>query len=173
MLKQNGLELDDFLKMEETLTGDNLDVYVTDDVTAGDWLKVILETVYSMPIIKPEYEYLSEDIKEVIEDREEFASFVRMWLTGKQYWQIAEALVLDVDDVMDLLNHFQYHFHMRIQGLIRYLGAKYEFTNAYLSLLPECVKHGVSGEIHTMLIKGGLKWKRVMELMAVNKSWSS
>ena len=44
-----------------------------------------------------------------------------------------------------------------MQGLIRYLGAKYEFSDECLTLLPECVKHGINNEIHTMLIKGGLK----------------
>ena len=157
LLKQIGLELEDFLKMEETLTKDDLDSFISGNVTDEKWLKVVLETIYEMPTIEPEYAYLTGDIKEVIEDKAEYASFVSMWLNGNQYWQIAEAMELDVDDVMDLLNHFQYHFHMRLQGLIRYLGAKYEFSDDCLSLLPECVKHGISNEIHTTLIKIGLK----------------
>lgn len=157
LLKQSGLELEDFLKMEETLTKDDLDSFISGNVTDEKWLKVVLETIYEMPTIKPEYAYLTGDIKEVIEDKAEYASFVSMWLNGNQYWQIAEAMELDVDDVMDLLNHFQYHFHVRLQGLIRYLGAKYEFSDDCLSLLPECVKHGICNEIHTTLIKGGLK----------------
>lgn len=157
LLKQSGLELEDFLKMEETLTEDDLDRFISGNVTDEEWLKVVLETIYEMPTIEPEYAYLTGDIKEVIEDKAKYASFVSMWLNGNQYWQIAEAMELDVDDVMDLLNHFQYHFHMRLQGLIRYLGAKYEFSDDCLSLLPECVKHGISNEIHTTLIKNGLK----------------
>ena len=46
---------------------------------------------------------------------------------------------------------------MRLQGLIRYLGAKYEFTDDNLSLLPECVKYGICNETHTALIKSGLR----------------
>lgn len=166
LLKQSGLELEDFLKMEETLTEDNLDRFISDDVTDKEWLKVVLETIYEMPTIEPEYAYLTGDIKEVIEDKTEYASFVRMWLDGKLYWQIAEVMKLDVDDVMDLLSHFQYHFHMRLQGLIRYLGAKYEFSDECLSLLPECVKHGICNEIHTTLIKGGLKDRIALHMVS-------
>lgn len=166
LLKQSGLELEDFLKMEENLTADNIDRFVSDEVSNEDWLKVVLETVYSMPTIESEYEYLAEDIKEVIEDKAEYASFVSMWLKGKQYWQMAEDMEMDVDDVMDLLNHFQYHFHIRLQGLIRYLGAKYEFTDDCLSLLPECVKYGINNEIHATLIKGGLKDRIALHVLS-------
>ena len=78
-------------------------------------------------------------------------------MTGKQYWQMAEEMDLDVDDVMSLLSHLQYHFHMRLQGLIRYLGAKYDFSDDCLSLLPECVKYGICNATHTSLIKSGLR----------------
>ena len=64
---------------------------------------------------------------------------------------------MDVDSVMVFLNHFQYHFHMRLQGMIRYLGAKYEFSDDNLSLLPECVKYGICNKSHTTLIKSGLR----------------
>lgn len=157
LLKQSGLELEDFLKMEETLSEDNLDRFMSDSVKDEGWLKVVLETIYEMPTIESEYAYLTGDIKEVIEDKAEYASFVSMWLYGKQYWQIAEAMELDVDDVMTLLGHLQYHFHMRLQGLIRYLSVKYEFSDDCLSLLPECIKYGISNEAHTALIKSGLR----------------
>ena len=41
--------------------------------------------------------------------------------------------------------------------MIRYLGAKYEFSDDNLSLLPECVKYGICNETHTALIKSGLR----------------
>lgn len=166
LLKQSGLELEDFLKLEETLTEIDLDRFASDDVTDEEWLEYLLGVVYSMPTIEPEYSYLSGDVKEVIEDKSEYASFVGMWLRGKQYWQIAEDMEMDVDDVMELLNHCQYHFHMRLQGLIRYLAAKYEFTDEGLSLLPECVKHGINSDIHTTLIKGGMKDRIALHMLS-------
>ena len=77
-----------------------------------------------------------------------------------------QAMAIKVDSVMGLLNHFQYHFHMRLQGLIRYLGAKYEFTDDCLSLLPECVKYGICNETHTALIKSGLRDRIALHKLA-------
>ncbi len=166
LLKKSGLELEDFLRMEETMSEEDLDRFASEDVTDESWLKVVLETIYSMPTIVTEYEYFSDSIKSVIADKEEFASFIRMWLIGKQYCQMAAELELDVDNVMDLLNHLQYHFYMRLQGLIRYLGVKYEFSNEMLSLLPECVKYGINSDIHAMLIKGGLKDRIALHVLS-------
>ena len=157
LLKQTGMELEDFMQMENNFKEEKLEGLSTEDLTDETWLKTILTLIYSFPTIVPEYEYLDQEIKDVIDDKEEFACFVKLWLTGSQYWQIAEAMDMKVDSVMGLLNHFQYHFHMRLQGLIRYLGAKYEFTEDSLSLLPECVKYGIFNESHTALIKSGLR----------------
>lgn len=157
LLKQTGMELEDFMQMENNFREEDLEGLRTEDLTAETWLKTILTLVYTFPTIASEYEYLDQEIKDVIEDKDDYASFVNLWLTGSQYWQIAEAMDMDVDNVMGLLIHFQYHFHMRLQGLIRYLGAKYEFTDDRLSLLPECVKYGICNETHTDLIKSGLR----------------
>lgn len=157
LLKQTGMELEDFMQMENNFREDNLDGIRTEDLTDETWLKTILTLVYSFPTIASEYEYLDQEIKDVIEDKEDYASFVKLWLTGSQYWQIAETMTMDVDSVMGLLNHLQYHFHIRLQGLIRYLGAKYEFTDDCLSLLPECVKYGICNDTHTVLFKSGLR----------------
>lgn len=157
LLKQSGLELEDFLKLEETLKGDNLERFITDDVTDEEWLKTILETIYEMPTIESEKAHLTKKTIEVIENKTDYASFVSMWLKGKQYWQISKDLVMNLDHVMELLSHFQYHFHMRLQGLIRYLGAKYDFSDDQLSLLPECVKYGIHNIIQAALIKSGLR----------------
>ena len=157
LLKQAGMELEDFMQMENNFSEEDLEGLRTEDLTNVAWLKTILTLVYTFPTIASEYENLVQEIKDVIEDKTEFANFVKLWLTGSQYWQIAESMDMDVDSVMGLLNHFQYHFHMRLQGLIRYIGAKYEFTDDSLSLLPECVKHGICYDTHTALIKSGLR----------------
>ena len=73
---------------------------------------------------------------------------------------------MDVECVMGLLNHVQYHFHMRLQGLIRYLSVKYEFSDDCLSLLPECIKYGISNEAHTALIKSGLRDRIALQKVA-------
>jgi superfamily II DNA/RNA helicase len=157
LLKSTGLELEDFMKLETTITEESLVKFITDSVEDNTWLGNVIEVIYTMPTIAPEYEYMSKDIKEVVEDKTEYSAFVRMWLSGSQYWQIANDMELVVDDVMELLNHLQYHFHMRLQGLIRYLAAKYEFTEENLSLLPEFLKYGINKGVHATLIKGGLR----------------
>ena len=157
LLKQSGIELEDFMQMENNFREEDLDGLRNEEMTDDSWLKKILTLIYSFPTISPEYEYLDQEIKDIIEDKDDFVDFVKFWLTGSQYWQIAEAMAIKVDSVMGLLNHFQYHFHMRLQGLIRYLGAKYEFTDDSLSLLPECVKYGIFNETHMALIKSGLR----------------
>lgn len=166
LLKKTGMELEDFMQMENNFGEEDLEGLRTEDLTEEAWLKTILTLVYSFPTIASEYEYLDQEIKDVIEDKTEFASFVKLWLTGSQYWQIAEAMDMEVDKVMGCLNHFQYHFHMRLQGLIRYLGAKYEFRNDSLSLLPECVKYGICNETHTALIKSGLRDRIALHMVA-------
>ena len=157
LLKQSGMELEDFMQIENNFREEYLEGLSTEDLTDESWLKTILTLVYSFPSIAPECEYLDQEIKDIIEDKDEFVDFVSFWLTGSQYWQIAEAMGLDVECVMGLLNHVQYHFHMRLQGLIRYLSVKYEFSDDCLSLLPECIKYGISNEAHTALIKSGLR----------------
>lgn len=157
LLKQSGMELEDFMKMENNFREEDLDGLRSEKLTDESWLKTIFTLIYSFPTISPEYEYLDQEIKDIIEDKDEFVGFVKFWLAGSQYWQIAEAMAIKVDSVIGLLNHIQYHFYMRLQGLIRYLGAKYEFTDDSLSLLPECVKYGICNETHTALIKSGLR----------------
>ena len=157
LLKRTGMELEDFIQVENNFREEDLEGLSTEDLTDESWLKTILSLIYSLPTISPEYEYLDQEIKDIIEDKDEFAFFLKLWLIGKQYWQIAETMGLDVECVMGLLNHVQYHFHMRLQGLIRYLSVKYEFTDECLSLLPECVKYGIGNEAHTALIKSGLR----------------
>lgn len=166
LLKQTGMELEDFMQIENNFSEDNLDGLRSEELTDDSWLKTILTLIYSFPTISPEYEYLDQEIKDIIEDKDEFVDFVKFWLTGSQYWQIAEAMAIKVDSVMGLLNHFQYHFHMRLQGLIRYLGAKYEFTDDCLSLLPECVKYGICDETHMALIKSGLRDRIALHKLA-------
>ena len=129
LLKQTGMELEDFMQIEKTLGEGDLEGLKTEELTDETWLKTILMLIYSFPTIVPEYGYLDQEIKDIIEDKEEFVSFVKFWLTGEQYWQIAEKMGIGVDSVMGLLNHLQYHFHMRLQCLIRYLGAKYNFSD--------------------------------------------
>lgn len=157
LLKQSGLELEDFIQMESAFGEDNLDELRTEDLTDETWLKTILTLIYTFPTISPEYDYLDQEIKDVIEDKNEYSLFVKLWLIGLQYWQIAETMAMDVDNVIGLLNHLQYHFHIRLQGLIRYLGAKYKFADASLSLLSECVKYGICNDVHAALIKSGLR----------------
>lgn len=157
LLKQTGMELEDFIQIENNFRAEDLEGLSTENLTDESWLKTILTLIYSFPTISSEYEYLDLEIKDIIEDKDEFASFLKLWLIGKQYWQIAETMGLDVECVMGLLNHVQYHFHMRLQGLIRYLSVKYEFSDECLSLLPECVKYGICNETHTALIKSGLR----------------
>lgn len=157
LLKQTGMELEDFMQMENGFAEENLNELRVEDVTDVKWLNRVLTLVYSFPTIASEYSYMAQEIKDVIEDKEDYAEFVRQWLTGKQYWQIAEDMDLDVDDVMVLLGHLQYHFHIRLQGLIRYVGAKYEFSDVCLTLLPECIKYGICNETQAALIKSGLR----------------
>lgn len=157
LLKQTGMELEDFMQMENGFAEENLNELRVEDVTDVKWLNRVLTLVYSFPTIASEYSYMAQEIKDVIEDKEDYAEFVRQWLTGKQYWQIAEDMDLDVDDVMVLLGHLQYHFHIRLQGLIRYVGAKYEFSDDCLTLLPECIKYGICNETQAALIKSGLR----------------
>ena len=157
LLKQTGMELEDFMQMENGFVEENLNELRAEEVTDVDWLNRVLTLVYSFPSIASEYSYMAQEIKDVIEDKEDYAEFVRLWLMGKQYWQIAEDMDLDVDDVMVLLGHLQYHFHIRLQGLIRYVGAKYEFSDDCLTLLPECIKYGICNETQAALIKSGLR----------------
>lgn len=157
LLKKTGLELEDFLKIEKFLKEEDLDKFKAKSVYDADWLIFLLTIVYSMPSISATYSYLDKEIKEIIEDKNKYADFIKMWLSGKQYWQISQDIQLQLDNVMELLGHFQYHFHMRLQGLIRYLVAKYEFKDDNLLLLPECIKYGINSNIHTTLIKGGLR----------------
>lgn len=157
LLKKTGLELEDFVKIEESIKEEDLVKFKAESVSDINWLCFLLTTVYSLPSIVTTYSYMDNEIKEVIDDKNKYAGFVNMWLYGKQYWQISEEIGLQLDNVMELLAHFQYHFHMRLQGLIRYLGAKYEFKDDNLSLLPECVKYGINSSVHTTLIKGGLR----------------
>lgn len=157
LLKQTGMELEDFMQMENGFVEENLNELRAEEVTDVDWLNRVLTLVYSFPSIASEYSYMAQEIKDVIEDKEDYAEFVRLWLTGEQYWQIAEDMDLDVDDVMVLLGHLQYHFHIRLQGLIRYVGAKYEFSDDCLTLLSECIKYGICNETQAALIKSGLR----------------
>lgn len=157
LLKQTGMELEDFMQVENNFREEDLEGLSTEDLTDESWLKTILTLIYSFPTISPEYEYLDQEIKDIIEDKDEFVGFVKFWLAGSQYWQIAEAMAIKVDSVIGLLNHIQYHFYMRLQGLIRYLSVKYEFSDGCLSLLPECIKYGIGNEVHTALIKSGLR----------------
>lgn len=157
LLKQTGMELEDFMQMENGFVEENLNELRAEEVTDVDWLNRVLTLVYSFPSIASEYSFMAQEIKDVIEDKEDYAEFVRLWLTGEQYWQIAENMDLDVDDVMVLLGHLQYHFHIRLQGLIRYVGAKYEFSDDCLTLLPECIKYGICNETQAVLIKSGLR----------------
>ena len=157
LLKQTSLELEDFIQIEASFGEVDLDGLRTDDVTDEMWIRTVLTLIYSFPSLKPEYEYMTGDIKSVIEDKEEYARFVKLWLTGKQYWEMAEGSNLSIDKTMELLSHLQYHFHIRLQGLIRYLWAKYDFMDDNLTLLPDCVKYGVCSDLHATLIKGGLR----------------
>ena len=157
LLKQSGLELEDFMQMENSFREEDLEDLRSDDITDLEWLKIVLTLVYSFPTIAPEYDCLEQEIKDVIEDKYNYAVFMRLWMTGNQFLQIANAMNMDIENVLELLNHFQYHFLMRLQGLIRYLGSKYEFTDGNLTLLPECVRYGIYNETHTALIKSGLR----------------
>lgn len=166
LLKASGLELEDFLKMEKMVKEDMLDTLITEDITDEEWLKNVAGLIYEMPTIESGYEYLPGDVKEVIEDKSELAKFICDWLRGKQYHEIAKEMNLAVDDMMDLLSHLQYHFYMRLQGLIRYLSAKYDFSDSGLTMLPEGIKHGICNDIHAMLIKGGLRDRIALHKLA-------
>ena len=166
LLKASGLKLEDFLKMEEMVTEDMLDTLITEDVTDEEWLKNVAGLIYEMPTKESGYEYLSGDVKKVVADKSELAKFICDWLRGKLYHEIAKEMDLAVDDVMDLLSHLQYHFHMRLQGLIRYLSAKYDFSDSGLTTLSEGIKHGIYNDIHAMLIKGGLRDRIALHKLA-------
>lgn len=166
LLKASGLKLEDFLKMEEMVTEDMLDTLITEDVTEEKWLKNVAGLIYEMPTIESSYEYLLGDVKKVIADKSELAKFICDWLRSKLYHEIAKEMDLAVDDVMDLLSHLQYHFHMRLQGLIRYLSAKYDFSYNGLTTLAEGIKHGIYNDIHAMLIKGGLRDRIALHKLA-------
>ena len=46
------------------------------------------------------------------------------------------------------------------------MGAKYDFSDDSLSLLPECVKYGICDETHTALIKSGLRDRTALHKVA-------
>lgn len=156
LLKQTGLELDDFLRLEG-IESEDVRRFSTETVIDSEWLKYIIGIVYSMPTMGLEKEGLSGNVRELVEDKEAFTAFLIMWMTGAQYCQIADVAGLAVDEVLELLAQLQYQFHIRLQGLIRYLRAKCDFEDENLVLLPDCIKFGISNKNHITLIKGGLK----------------
>lgn len=156
LLKQTGLELDDFLRLEE-IDAEDVRRFGTDSVVDREWLMFIIDIVYSMPTMVLEKENLTGNVQELVENRESCTAFLIMWMTGSQYCQIADVVGLAVDEVLELLAQLQYQFHIRLQGLIRYLRAKYDFEDDNLILLPDCIKFGISDKNHITLIKGGMK----------------
>lgn len=156
LLKQTGLELDDFLRLER-INEDEIGTFNSDSVLDQTWLDKITDVIYTMPTMVYEKESLSGNVAEVIEDPSRRVEFLQLWMRGFQYREMADMMDLAVDEVMELLGQLQYQFHIRLQGLIRYMRAKYNFECDALNLLPDCLKFGVSNMHQIMIIKGGLK----------------
>lgn len=157
LLKQSGLDVDDFVELEKI----SLDVFdkklQNETVNDEHWLGEIYSLIYGLPSMARVIDEIKDaDEKESILDAGRWVEIVNQWMKGARYCEIAERMDLPVDVIMSILNHVQYHFCIRLQQLIRYLEAKYEFDNDNLKLLPDYLRYGICEEEHAAMIKGGL-----------------
>lgn len=156
LLMQSGLDVDDFVKVE-SLSLDELDaIFGGIDDGVAVWMKTIHSLIYGMPSMRREVENVRDDDKMSILDVDKWTEIAVSWMQGDMYWKIAEQLNLTVDSIMSILGHIQYHFHMRLQQLVRYMEAKYEYDNDELKLLPDYLRYGICEEEHVAMLKGAL-----------------
>lgn len=157
LLKQSGLDVDDFMELEKISLDDFDEKLKNKTVNDENWLGKIHSLIYGLPSMGRVLEEIKDaDEKENILDAGRWIVIVNQWMQGAQYCEIAERLAEPVDVIMGILNHIQYHFCIRLQQLIRYLEEKYGLDNDNLRLLPDYLRYGICEEEHAAMIKGGL-----------------
>lgn len=157
LLRQSGLDVDDFAKVEQISLDDSDAILGGNEDGLTEWMKAIHALIYGLPSMRRVVENVrDDDEKMTILDRNRWTEIAVSWMYGDMYWKIAERLDLTVDNIMSILGHIQYHFHMRLQQLIRYVEAKCEYDNDDLELLPDYLRYGICKEEHLAMIKGGL-----------------
>ena len=157
LLKQSGLDVDDFVELEKISLDDFDEKLQNKTVNDENWLGKIHSLIYGLPSMGRVLEEIKDaDEKENILDAGRWIVIVNQWMQGAQYCEIAERLAEPVDVIMGILNHIQYHFCIRLQQLIRYLEEKYGLDNDNLRLLPDYLRYGICEEEHAAMIKGGL-----------------
>lgn len=157
LLKQSGLDVDDFVELEKISLDDFDEKLHNKTVNDENWLGKIHSLIYGLPSMGRVLEEIKDaGEKENILDAGRWIVIVNKWMQGAQYCEIAERLAEPVDVIMGILNHIQYHFCIRLQQLIRYLEEKYGLDNDNLRLLPDYLRYGICEEEHAAMIKGGL-----------------
>lgn len=166
LLKMTGLDVDDFVRLEgieEETINEKLNVaLLQEDI----FLKNIHSIIYMMPSMGRVIERMDDDDEKMaILDPDKWLIIVKEWMNGNQYWEIARDLDLTIDNVLNMLNHIQYHFCIRLQGLIRYLEGKYEYEDEVLQYLPDCLRYGISKEQHAAMIRSGLNDRIALHIL--------
>lgn len=157
LLKQTGLDVDDFVVLDK-IEKEEFEMRLNSDTMSdGDFLKEMYSIIYSLPSLRRIVDEINDgDEKDAIYDSDSWIKIVTGWLEGSQYHQIAESVDLPIDIVMNILGHVQYHFCIRLQGLVRLLTEKYSIENWGLNMLSDFLRYGICRDCHAAMIKSGL-----------------
>lgn len=164
---QIGLPLTDYNELKLMYAEKTAEDFELQSTIDTGWIHLMMETVYGMSSVKRDVARVSKTkpLYAVHADLGLCEHLLALWLSGKQYVEMAEEIGCTVEQAALYVDFLQRCVSVKAQAVVTYIKETFEVENPLVDLWPEMVKRGVCDQQALYLIDSGLGDRTLVNLL--------
>ncbi len=127
-----------------------------EDISLNQWIEVSISIMLEMAALEGLDICAVREKKKRPVSQKELVSFVKMWIDGKQYWQIAQALNIEMRSVLTLVKKTKDKLCEKMQGILIFIEKTKNIDIDYIRIYIEEIRIGIDCEQKLLLYRLGL-----------------
>lgn len=129
---ETGLALNSYHSIRDRINEDDSVRFATlKETNQAEFMPYIVDLIKSVGLFDEEL------------DEGKFVRSAILFMQGRTYSEIADNIVIEVDEVLQYTNYLQNMFTENVRAVIRYVVKRYEVRNLFLDEWPDYIKYGL------------------------------
>lgn len=151
--KQSGLSIIEIDRLEHILTPEIIELFKNEstNVAIDELVEKFIPILLDVTQVQIRY------------DKNKIYNIARLWMYGKQYWEIAQEIDLNIADILEVIKKMSELLSVKCKSVITYICLKYEGNPSIGDVISTYIKFGICTPFQDYLLS-----KRLSNRIAIH-----